>query len=47
MEAHQMVATTPLHASAALLPLDESVSDVFKASILDRMAHDEISFIVR
>ena len=34
-------------ASAALLPVDESVSDVFKASILDGMAHDEIVFIVR
>ena len=34
-------------ASAALLPVDETVSDVFKASILDGMAHDKISFIVR
>ena len=32
--------------SAALLPLEESVSGVFKASIVDGMAHDKISFIV-
>ena len=34
-------------ASAALLPVDASVSGVFKAGILDGMAHDKISFIVR